>query len=395
MEADKAHALPLTPIDYVFTGNSAYPVGFVFHYRYRIDAARLHAALAQILLAFRSATYRLEAISTTQYVLSPHQGEVAFSTAAMPSRRAADMPSYDCIDSVQTRENEPLCRIRLTETADGTALGISFSHVVADGFSCFYFLAELAKAFRQEPLSAPELDRGWYQPRPFVLAKPLTSAEAIDLTGFARGRHRQDIPQSDVAWEHIHVSEAEVAGLMAEASAQTACRLSRNDVLTAYLWKKYVPQWLGSQTAEDASFCLPFDVRRFSHWVSPRHFGNGICLAGAHLPYKRFSAASLGELAALVRATVDKVTEDYARTAYDVFGATREREGLAAMGEFHVSDQCSGILVTNLSRVPLESVDFGAGAPFSFATVADAPRAAIVLPAADGFQIDVCLPRAG
>ncbi len=393
MEAGKARSLALTPIDYVFTGSSAYPVGFVFHYRYRIDADRLRAALAQILPDFYSAGCRLEKTSPTEYALAQHAEGPEFTTADLGARRAGEIPAHACIDSIQTREGEPLCRIRLTETADGTALGISFSHVVADGFSCFYFLAELAKAFRREPLSAPNLDRGWYQARRFVLDKRLSSAETIDLTGFARGAPRLDIPQSAVAWQHIHLGEAEIAGLVAEASAQTVCRLSRNDVLTAWLWKKYVPAWQGSEIPARASFCLPFDVRRFPHWVSPRHFGNGICLAGAHMNYERFIGASLGELAALVRATVDKVTEDYARTAYDVFAAIRQREGLAAMGEFHVSDQQSGILVTNLSRVPLESVDFGAGAPFSFATVADAPRAAVVLPAEGGVQIDICLPR--
>lgn len=393
MHANQAESLALTPIDHVFTGSSAYPVGFAFHYDYRIDAERLQSALAGILPSFHTANSRLVKISESGYALHPSQDGLKFDRVSKHSQRALDLPSHTCVDSVETREDLPLCHLRLTETADGSTLGISFSHVVADGFSCFYFLSELAKAFRQEPLSAPSLDRSWYQPRPLALTGRLSNNESLDLTGFARDLARQEFPQSAVTWETLYITEAEITDLLATASTETNCRLSKNDVLTAYLWKLYLQKWRGESMPITASFGLPFDVRRFPEWVSPRYFGNGICLAGGQMDFELFLGAGLGELASLVRSTVDKVTVEYARRSYDVFAAVRQREGLAAMEEFHVADPVAGILVTNLSRVPLESVDFGGGAPFSFATVANAPRTAIVLPAEDGVKVDVCLPR--
>lgn len=386
-------ALPLTPIDYVFTGSSAYPVGFVFHYRYRIDGERLQAALARILPAFHSAASRLAQRSDGEYLLVPSTEGLHLETVSRHGEAAADLPSHTYVDSVETREHQPLCRLRLTDTADGSSLAVSFSHVVADGFSCFYFLAQLARAFKGEELSLPRLERDWYKPRAFPLAGRLDNAASIELTGFARGLPRQDLAQSAVAWETLYIGEAEIADLLARASAHTSRRLSRNDVIAAHLWQLYVQKWQRGPAPQVASFALPFDVRRFPAWVSPRYFGNGICLSGGQMDYARFAAAGLGELALAVRAVVDKVTEEYVRTSYDVFAAVRQQEGVATMEQFHVSDPQAGILVTNLSRVPLEEVDFGQGAPFSFATIANAPRTAIVLPAEDGVKVDVCLPR--
>lgn len=387
-----ADAFALTPIDYVFTGTSAYPVGFVFHYRYRIDEDRFRDALARTLAQFPPASSRLERISEVDYRLRADPQGLVFEHVVQRDCAADERPFHTYLESAETREGEPLCRLRLTETADGTTLGISFSHVVADGFSCFYFLSELAKAFDGQTISTPELDRSWYQARTFPLPERLSRAETIALTGFARAAPRRAVPQSAVFWETLLLGEAELDDLLARASAAAPVRLSRNDVLTAHLWKTYVPKWNAGATLDLASFCLPFDARRFRDWVSGRYFGNGICLAGGTLDSERFQQADLTELALLVRHTVAKVTQDYVCTSYDAFEAIRQRDGLEAMQEFHVNDPDGGILVTNLSRVPLERVDFGQGQPFSFGTVTNAPRTAIVLPAEDGVKVEICYP---
>jgi len=382
---------PLTPIDYVFTGSSAYPVSFVFHYDYRIDGERLRTALVRIVRDFAPASSRLVQTAAGDYALQSCPEGLVFDTRSQ-AEPARSLPFHVYLTSVETREDEPLCRIRLTETAEGSTLGVSLSHVVADGFSCFYFLAELARAFHGQPTSVPVLDRGWYQPRTFVLPKPLAGRDALELTGFARAAPRQARAQDAVRRETLLLGAAELAELQAAAVAGGIAGLSLNDALTAHLWKTYVPRWTGEAPPEFASVCLPFDARRFPKWVAGRYFGNGICLAGASLEYERFLAAEPGELAGLVRQAVARVSQEYVRTSYDVFAAVRQQEGLAALEEFHVNDPEGGILVTNLSRVPLTSVDFGGGAPSSFAPVTDAPRTAIVLPAADGLKIEVCYP---
>ena len=50
--------IPLSPIDYVFTGRGAYPIEFVFAYDGTIDAGRLEESLRRALAAFPPAGSR-------------------------------------------------------------------------------------------------------------------------------------------------------------------------------------------------------------------------------------------------------------------------------------------------------------------------------------------------
>ncbi len=62
------------------------------------------------------------------------------------------------------------------------------------------------------------------------------------------------------------------------------------------------------------------------------------------------------------------------------------------MEETHVIHPDRGLLVTNLSRLPVHEIEFDAGPPVRFAILTPAERGAVVLPAGDGVEIRVCLP---
>jgi hypothetical protein len=49
-------------------------------------------------------------------------------------------------------------------------------------------------------------------------------------------------------------------------------------------------------------------------------------------------------------------------------------------------------LVTNISRLPVVDLGFGAGAPTGYRILTPAQRAAVILPAAHGFEVRVCHP---
>jgi hypothetical protein len=49
--------------------------------------------------------------------------------------------------------------------------------------------------------------------------------------------------------------------------------------------------------------------------------------------------------------------------------------------------------VTNLSRLPIQSLDFGAGTPTAFRALTSTPQGAAILPADDGVDIRVYHPN--
>lgn len=381
----------LMPIDYVFIGANPYQVEFVFYYDYAIDVEKFKSALAATLPDFPLVSSQLQPTGDGRYQLRPCPEGLEFEAAT----QAGEMDTsnrYAYLNSVKTREGEPLTKIRLTQVGTGTVLTISISHIAGDGFSCFYFLSQLANAFHGRPVVRPDYNRNWFVNQPRHLDARPENPEALELTGFALAGRRKEVSVESIVWENRFISHEEIEGWQAEASKTTDSRLSKNDVITAYLWKEYVLKWHKAGPLVHPNFTFPFDVRRFSDWVSDRYFGNGICLAGGAMAAEHFAEASLGELALLVRKAVNKVDRDYVQNSYDIFEAFRSQFGLESMQDFYVADPGDGILVTNLSRVPLEGLDFGQGKPFQFFTATPSPRAAIVLPAENGVKVDICYP---
>lgn len=57
------------------------------------------------------------------------------------------------------------------------------------------------------------------------------------------------------------------------------------------------------------------------------------------------------------------------------------------MEKIHARHPQHGIAVTNISRLPMQGLDFGAGTPTAFRALASAERGAASLPAEDGVDI--------
>lgn len=62
------------------------------------------------------------------------------------------------------------------------------------------------------------------------------------------------------------------------------------------------------------------------------------------------------------------------------------------MEEIHLRHPDHGIIVTNLTRLPLRDIDFGFGAPVGFLAYAEVWRSAAILPANKGVEVLVVHP---
>ena len=62
------------------------------------------------------------------------------------------------------------------------------------------------------------------------------------------------------------------------------------------------------------------------------------------------------------------------------------------MEEIHVTHPRDGLVVTNISRLPIQNLEFGSGTPTGFQVLNSARRAAAILPAQDGVDIRVYHP---
>ncbi len=382
-------AVPLSPIDHVFTGVGSYPIEFVFAYDGSIDVGRLKASFEETLTHFPVIRSRLERVADHSYQFHVAEDGATFETAAVPESFDAVGARHVFLDSVDSVEGQPLTRIKLTQTPEGSVLGVSMSHALVDGFSYFHFLSSWARVHHGKEIFSPSHERRRLIPSQLSEGASLTAADVQAGCGVFWDERRAAIDKEDLRWDRYFLSEDEVKGLLAEAREDCQGRLSFNDVIAAWLWKRYLGA-RGSQSNGVTYLSCPVDFRRIVKSFPKTYFGCAVTLTTSSLERDALAAASIGLLAAKVREAVAGVGEKYVVDGLRVLEALRRQEGLSVVEHCHVIHPRDGILVTNLSRLPVYELAFDAGPPVAFDILTSAPRGAVILPAAGGLDVRVC-----
>ena len=383
--------IPLSPIDHVFTGRGAYPIEFVFAYEGTIDARRLEESLTKAIQAFPPVGSRFVRLGERSLAFEPCADGCAFSVASSPSDWDATPRKDVFLDPVSGKEREPLGRVLLTRTPNGCVLGFSLSHAVADGYSYFHFLTSWARIFRGEPILPPTHDRAALA----AGAMGATDEGSADAASLFRAGPRPEVDRAHLTIHRHVLSRAELVARHAEAQEGNPLRLSHNDTAAAWLWKTRLAEWSADDPSLETYVSCPVDFRRLLPSTGPAYFGNAVTLAKASIPKGELGAASLGDLATRVRRAVDAVDAGAALRSLASLEALRRSEGLAAMEECHVVHPTQGLLLTNLSRLPVAEVAFDAGPPVAFEILTPGVRGAVALPTPDGgLDLRVFLPSA-
>ena len=385
----KGPVILLSPVDHVFTGVGAYPIEFVFAYGGRLDPERLRDSLRRTLALFPGVASRLVQLPGEGYGLEPASDGCAFEVASAQAS-FADADPRVFVDAVETVEGQPLARVRLTHTPDGSVLGVAMSHAVVDGFSYFFFLSAWSRVFHGRDVPPPCLDRALLAAEAET-GRPLDAEAVQQGCGLVLARKRPAIPRDRLRWTRRLFPRAELSELLAEAQRDCPVRLSHNDVVAAWLWRTHVPQW-AAKDEPTAYLTCPVDLRRVLPAFPPTYFGCAVAMASASIERDRLATASPAELARRVRDAVVRVGGERARESLQVLDRLRRDEGLAALERLHVVHPRAGLLVTNLSRLPVREIVFDAGPPVAFDILAPVERCAVVLPAQDGLDVRVCLP---
>jgi shikimate O-hydroxycinnamoyltransferase len=384
--------IPLTPIDHIFTGVGSYPIEFVFAYRDTIDPERLFASLTEAVQHFVPVGSKISEDSANTYALQQSDDGVHFQVTESSANFVDPAARYDFLDSVKSVAGEPLTRIKLSQTPEGSVIGVSLSHAVGDGFSYFYFLSAWARLFHGEEIIEPFNGRDLLIPDQQTHRSEVTPADVLSDSGIFWDERRRAIDRDRIHWDRFHISKEELGELLTEAQADTDARLSFNDVISAHLWRTYVSKWDGDDGEETTYVSCPVDVRRIIKGFPRTFFGNAIGLATRSLERSALAKAPLGHLASIIRTAVASIDETYMRKALGTLEAVRLQKGLAVLEEHHVMHPRSGILITNLSRLPVKEIEFDAGPPVAFDILTPAVRGAVVLPAENGVDIRVCYP---
>ncbi len=385
-------SIPLSSIDHIFTGAGSYPIEFVFSYAESIDPARLQESLEETLEHFPPLRSKLVRISDDAYGFRYDPDGLSCETTSSSSTFDDTSDFYQFLNPVDTVEGKSLTRIKLTQTPTGSVLGVSISHAVVDGFSYFYFLSSWSRIFNGNSVVEPSHQRELLIPEISARQNRVTPDDVLARSGAFWCDKRGEISRDQISWERFLLSREKMNQLLKQAQKENESRLSHNDVIVAYLWKKVAGQWNNVKDNPITHVSCPFDLRRLLPGFPKTYFGCAVCLATTSMSHEELASSSLGNVASTIRAAIDNVSESYALGSLEAFETLRRQEGLEIMEAVHVMHPLTGLIVTNISHLPVTDFDFGAGAPTGYQILTPSQRAAVILPAEDGVEIRVCHP---
>jgi len=384
--------ISLSPVDYIFTGTGSQPITFAFFYPTALDPDVLQKSLRETLEYFPILQSQLNKASEMDYRFHITEDGLAFdvSKSDLTFEKSQRVTQY--IAPVSSIEGMPLTKITLTQTPKGSILTASISHALADGFSYFHFLSSWARICRGDSFIKPYLDRNVFLSKSADREKNIASDDIYEDCGLFYGGKRQVFHAEQTNDERIFIPEETIRSSIDEAKQKQNVSLTENDVITAHLWRTYIPVWNKGIDDPRTYVTCPYDFRRTLTHFPSNYFGCALCFATASIDFKDLLEASIGELAVLIRNSVGKINSDYIFNSMNTLDSFRRQHGLAAMEEVHVRHPEHGMIVTNLARLPLQDINFGSGAPEGFLTYAEVLAGAAILPADKGAEILVVHP---
>jgi NRPS condensation-like uncharacterized protein len=386
------NTLTLSPVDYLFTGAGSQPITFAFYYHDYLDSKAMEDSLKQALKYFPLVCSQLIQVGDNEYEFSLRKDGLNFETLKSESdfKESDNIEKY--ITPVNSVPGQPLTRITLTQVPQGSVLAVSISHALVDGFSYFHFLSSWARICRGENFLPPSFDRTRITEKLTVAVEPVTPDKLFSDCGLFYGDKRQTLQSAQSPHERIFISDETIKDNLQEINQEKKLSFTANDVITALLWKKYLPLWNKRSDNLDTFISCPFDFRRVLTDFPKNYFGCALCFTSASIDLQGLSKALLGELALLIRNSINRIKSEQILNSLRTLENFRRQQGLAAMENIHLRHPESGMIATNLTRLPITDLNFGAGTPAGFITYAEVLNSAAILPAKRGVEIMVVHP---
>jgi hypothetical protein len=340
----------ISQVDALFV-SGIYPIEFLFYYEHGLETRSLREALKKICSSFWPVFGRLESGFIT---FDGYKEEDFFDEETLhldfflPD---SEEERYKTFSPLRLPVLDTFFFVKVLKFKNGAVLIPKMNHLAGDGYSYFYFLSVLAELTqtKRKPFRS-SLSQ--------ILTKPHHRRTA--LKDFAL-KHIETTPlkqYDSFTIEHMEFPRNELSSLLREVSS-SHIRISTNDVLSAMALKKTV-SLKGTEFGDRILLTIPIDVRRKVKSYGPRFFGNGILLHTAVFERKQIENSNRERIAAQIRESMPSLSSE----AYRKYLISLEhRISKGKPEEIRPFDPQYGCLVTNLSRMPTDKLNFGSGFP--------------------------------
>ena len=365
----------ISQIDVLFS-NGIYPIEFLFYFKDGFDTAKIRKALKKLSSLFwpMFGEYADGIIAFDEYHEDACYDEEAVNQDFIIPK--TENERFDVYSQYALPDTKRLFLLKATHFNNGMILVPKMKHLAGDGYSYFYFLSALA-ALSQHALlpSTSSMMHFFFKPQHCRTILKNFSFQDIELKPLR--------PEGKFTILFDEIPRQDVHSMIREVSDSMDIRISTNDVLTAMAVKKLIGvkrEFRG----DIVELTIPIDVRRQVKEYGRRFFGNGIMLYKMDLKKEDVENLPPKKIALQIRKSMPSVSkQSYIDYLAQLEKLIQERN----TEKLRPFDPASGCLVTNISRLPVDKLNFGTGTPELIFPLTIEKNAAAILAREENFVL--------
>jgi NRPS condensation-like uncharacterized protein len=347
----RMNRLHISQID-TFFASGIYPIEFLFYFKNSVKTNRIRAALKKIAATFWPlfGTYDAGIIRFNGYdEAACFEEEVCKEAFNIDASHDEIYQTY--AHAVPTRLKK-LFFLKIMQYNNGTVLLPKLNHLGGDGYSYFYFLSLLAAISQRSYI-------------PFKKGIMRHAFKPDHNRTILRHFQLKDIPvapfreQGSLRIQFEKVNRDSVHARVKAIAADSGHSVSTNDVLSAMILKKSAERQK-ELFGETVQLTIPVDVRRKIKEYGPKFFGNSLQFNLISFRKTDIMQMDSQKIAVRIRQAMPAVSKkDY----LDYLAAIEEMISKKQTEKLRPYDPDRGCLVTNLSKMPVNRLNFGSGNP--------------------------------
>lgn len=340
--------MKLSPIDYYFYQNSKFPIDFEFSFSSRLHLDLIYQASEKIIRQYPFFTSRIQTRGA--------------DLCLIPSYKPITIFENSLLKSVSNEIDAPLISITILSPKK---LGISFSHLLGDGYSFDLFMRILSATIRtnEVPFFDINFDRQTFTTSP---SNPLSDHMLFDKTGYSTATNNKN------------------TSLLQSTNEFT--EIKSNTRLMAELIKKYycqLPLFQGSYIVR-----CPIDMRTKVGGLTINYFGNAFIDSVTRFSNEELKNLSIDEISEKIKKQNSSMTQEKYIEFQQYLELYRLKNGNQSLNKLH----CPGLIISNMSRM-FNDLKFADYNQFIFQPQINFPNLAVIL--LDDNQFRVQLTQGG
>lgn len=353
--------------------NGNYPIEFLIYYKNRLKSKNVRNALKKLSSSFWPVfgEYSNGVISSCKYNENNHFDEIESEKEFNPSAPAEKI--YNEYNSAIAMNVDKLFFLKVIQLKNGTIVIPKMNHIAGDGYSYFYFLSVLAML--SQPVFVPFKKRLIRK-----AAKPHHDRTILKEFKFDIKEFDPLPEQNPLTIKFEEISRTELKDMIKDVSTNLNQSVSENDILSAMVVKRLINAQKGKKPIE-FKLTIPIDLRRKIKEYGAKFFGNALLFGKVDFN-KTDLQQNINELAAQIRRSMPQITKEkylnYLEQLEEII-SNNQKEKLKPF------DPEKGCLVTNLSILPSNKLNFGKGPADFIAPLTIEKNSAAILADKDNF----------